>query len=231
MSQLYRLKDLLPDYYDRVFEMQQLMAAEQPVIDDFQFIVDQAVQNEFIVTADSKGLSIFETMYGIQPAAGASIEMRRFHLLTFLALNRPYTFNYLREVLKSLDPESSAELINDLYQLKIDTYLERAGETAELDNFLQQVLPANLDRVANNHVDGNTSGHTYLASGIVPTEVVVITQDYREIAAVAVDANISAGAIPTVMQTIVHDYRETNTINDVPVIKQNQVETEIIEIH
>lgn len=259
MSQLIRLTDLLPDYYDGVYEMHELTAVEQPQLDELQRIVDQVEANEFISIADSQGLSIFEKMYGLKAANGDSIEMRRFRLLMFLSMYRPYTMRYLREVLLSLDPKSTVKLINDRYQLVINTQLEKQGEMAQLDTFLNQILPANLVLEMSNNFNGKSTGNIFMASGIVPTEMVTITQDYNDsteiksivkmsnadiptlnqiitgdyIGSVGVQSTILTANVnvPTMSQLLTADYHDSSSIKNDSDVDQRQVITEIVEIN
>lgn len=230
MSQLIRLTDLLPDYYDGVYEMHELTAVEQPQLDELQRIVDQVEANEFISIADSQGLSIFEEMYGLKADNGDSLEMRRFRLLTFLSMYRPYTMRYLREVLLSLDPKSTVKLINDKYQLIINTQLEKQGEMAKLDTFLMQILPANLILEMSNSYGGYSTGNIFLASGIVPVELVTITQDYNDEADVQSIVTMSNANIPTMQQVVTGDYQGSGQVNSLPSTVQHQVITEVVEI-
>lgn len=231
MSQLIRLTDLLPDYYDGIYEMHELTSVEQPQLDELQRIVDRVEANEFISIADSQGLSIFEEMYGLKADNSDSLEMRRFRLLTFLSMYRPYTMRYLREVLLSLDPKSTIKLINDKYQLVINTRLEKQGEMAQLDTFLAQILPANLVLEMSNNFSGQSTGQIFLASGIVPTEMITITQDYKESTDIQSVALFSNTSVPSMQQIVTEDYQGSGQIDDSPSTVQHQVITEIIEIN
>ena len=259
MSQLIRLTDLLPDYYDGVYEMHELTAVEQPQLDELQRIVEQVEANEFISIANDKGLSIFENMYGLKSSTNDSIDIRRFRLLTFLSMYRPYTIRYLREVLLSLDSSSTVTLIANEYKLIISTGLDGEGEVSELDNFLFQVVPSNLVLEANNSLSGKSVSEIYMYCGIVPTEMITITQDYHESTNIRSDifianANIQTAnqditqdykeatefnsglillntSVPTSGQTLTQDYNAQSEVNGTHKGAQNQVVTEIIEIN
>ncbi len=64
MTEALRLHDLLPDYYEGNVEMDALTSAEQPLIDKLFSSISLALDNQFVPTADSNTLSLYEKMEG-----------------------------------------------------------------------------------------------------------------------------------------------------------------------
>ena len=67
----------MPDYYDGVYEMEELLKAQSKGLYDFHQKSNPTLLNEFIIQADEKGISVFEDQAGIKPDSGANLETRR----------------------------------------------------------------------------------------------------------------------------------------------------------
>ena len=57
----------MPDYYDSVYEMEELLKAQSKGLYQFDEKINRTLLNEFIVQADEKGISVFEDQAGIKP--------------------------------------------------------------------------------------------------------------------------------------------------------------------
>jgi len=56
---MVKLQDYLPEYYDDVYEMQKLVAAEQVDFGNFDDLILRTLLNQFVIQADTDGISIF----------------------------------------------------------------------------------------------------------------------------------------------------------------------------
>lgn len=144
MSQLYRLRALLPDYYNDIFEMQQLVTAEQPVIDAFQEQLERAQNNMFVMLADKAGIAVFESMLNIVPPAGSSLESRRYSILLAMLPPQPLTEPYLREVLRLMNINAQAVIDGPNFSVTVTADPPDKAAAERLNQLLNNYLPANL---------------------------------------------------------------------------------------
>lgn len=141
---MVKLAEYLPDYYDGVREMQRLMEVEQDQADGFDDMATRILMNQFVSTADSNGLSIFENQLGLPTDLGQSLESRRYDIMVRLLPPRPITIWYFRELLTSMD--IPAEVYEDAIRGHVTTMSEAADITPEqikrLRYLLNVMLPA-----------------------------------------------------------------------------------------
>ena len=67
----------MPDYYEGVYEMKELLKSESVTLKDLESSHLRTLLNEFVSTADAKGISLFESQLGIVPDENDTLEMRR----------------------------------------------------------------------------------------------------------------------------------------------------------
>jgi len=143
---MVKLQDYLPDYYDNVYEMQELVAAEQVNFSDFDDLVLRTLLNQFIVQADLEGISIFEDQLGIDANPNDSLETRRYNVLMRMLPPKPITLKYFKELLHTLDIPASVDV--DYAIRNIVTKAKRSeiskDQIKRLKYLLNVYLPANL---------------------------------------------------------------------------------------
>ncbi|WP_047999915.1 putative phage tail protein [Lactiplantibacillus herbarum] len=143
---MVNLADYLPNYYDEVVEMQQLMAAEQVIFDGQGDLVNRLLLNRFVMTADSNGLSLFEYELKIEVTAGESLEERRSNVLLRIMPPQAITIGYLRALVKSLQIPTTITV--DSGKSSVKTFSSATVITPEqvvrLRYLLSVYLPANL---------------------------------------------------------------------------------------
>ena len=76
------LLNYMPDYYNGVYEMEELLKAQGKGLGKFDDDLNRTLFNQFVSKADEKGISVFEDQYGIVPEYGDSLELRRQRVLT-----------------------------------------------------------------------------------------------------------------------------------------------------
>ena len=100
----------MPDYYNGVYEMEELLQAQSKGLYQFDEKINRTLLNEFIAQADEKGISVFEDQAGIKPDLGASLETRRNNVLLRLLPPKPLTTKYLNHLLEIMDLKADVKV-------------------------------------------------------------------------------------------------------------------------
>lgn len=143
---MVKLQDYLPEYYDDVYEMQKLVAAEQVDFSNFDDLILRTLLNQFVIQADEDGISIYEDQLGINPNPNDSLETRRYNVLMHLLPPKPITLRYFNELLHTLHVPAS---INVEYAVRNVIAKAKRSEISKdqikrLKYLLNVYLPANL---------------------------------------------------------------------------------------
>lgn len=96
------LLNYMPDYYNGVYEMEELLKAQGKGLGKFDDDLNRTLFNQFVSKADEKGISVFEDQYGIVPEYGDSLELRRQRVLTRTLTPQPLTIRRLKQIFESL---------------------------------------------------------------------------------------------------------------------------------
>lgn len=142
------LVDLMPDWYANVVEMRELLQAEDHLIDITETNLQIVQNNQFISTANSDVISMYEDLLKISTTPGDPLELRRFRILNKLSIRKPYTKRYLQELISSLDDQINFEMLYDKYQLDIDIDARKVVELDEIKyliDLIRTIVPANMD--------------------------------------------------------------------------------------
>ncbi|GEO64476.1 putative phage tail protein [Companilactobacillus nantensis] len=143
---MVKLQDYLPEYYDDVYEMQKLVAAEQVDFSDFDDLILRTLLNQFVIQADLQGISIYEDQLGINPNPNDSLETRRYDVLMRMLPPKPITLKYFKELLHTLDIPASVDV--DYAIRNVVTNAKRSeiskDQIKRLKYLLNVYLPANL---------------------------------------------------------------------------------------
>jgi len=143
---MVKLQDYLPEYYDDVYEMQKLVAAEQVDFGNFDDLILRTLLNQFVIQADLEGISIFEDQLGIDANPNDSLETRRYNVLMRMLPPKPITLKYFKELLKTLDIPASVDV-----EYAVRNVIAKAKKSEiskdqikRLKYLLNVYLPANL---------------------------------------------------------------------------------------
>lgn len=98
MNNKYELLNYMPDYYEGVYEMEELLKSESLTLKDLEDSHLRTLLNEFVSTADTKGISLFESQLGIVPDENDTLEMRRNKVLIYVLPPRPITIRFFRDM-------------------------------------------------------------------------------------------------------------------------------------
>jgi|GEM_PF-1760239 len=141
------LKSSLPNYYEKIREMNLLMDVENKLFESIKTKMDRILNNQFILTCDIMTLYRYEQMLNIRPdAVTESIEFRRMRVINRLNSRSPFTFWFYQEALDVLfgKENNSLELDYNQYLLNIHIHSFDANAYNEFINHLRITMPANL---------------------------------------------------------------------------------------
>lgn len=162
MAELVRLKNLIPEYYDDIYDMQMLLRVEQYELDGLHTAFLRSQKNMFVLTADEDGISVFEQIFGLD-GTNLTLDTRRYNVLTQMLPPQPITFLYLNNLIQHLNINARLESIDEYHvNLLIDGMSLEDG--ARLDLLLKRMLPANLTYTRIVTRVENTNNTTFVGS-------------------------------------------------------------------
>lgn len=140
----------LIDYYPQVLkefrEFQMLAGTEQEETDQLWGCQYSVLDDQFAATVSEGGAMRWEKILGIVPKATASLQERRFLILTRLAEELPYTVGMLRQQLDALCGAGgyTASVEPGEYTVTVRVALTAKGNYDDVGSLLGRVLPANM---------------------------------------------------------------------------------------
>ena len=141
---------LLIEYLPSVLKdnraFQAIMYAEQPEVFNLFAEIQNALNNQFILTLMEYGVKRWEKMLNITPNATWTIEERRFTILTRLAEQLPYVIRMLEKMLMELCGADGFKILldTDAYTLTVKIALSAKNNFNDVIKMLVRVCPANL---------------------------------------------------------------------------------------
>lgn len=151
-------------------EFQGITGSEQPEFERAWASADDLLNNQFISTAGSMGLSRWEKILGITPKGTDTLEDRRFRIMTRINEDLPYTVPQLRNILETLCGAGnySAEVVEGTYQLIVKIGLAAKNNFSDVEALLDRVVPqnmiVNLLQLYNTHAELGLLTHEQLAA-------------------------------------------------------------------
>lgn len=135
-----------PDYYNGVYEMEELLKAQSKGLYQFDKKINRTLLNEFIIQADEKGVAVFEDQAGIKPDPGASLETRRNNVLLRLLPPKPLTARYLNHLLEIMSLKSKVKVdhAKRLAVVEAESADVLADKVNSMKYMLNITLPANM---------------------------------------------------------------------------------------
>ncbi|MGN1382617.1 MAG: putative phage tail protein [Eubacterium sp.] len=137
----------LPDFLQEYREYQYILdEADQPELDWVDDQLEKDYNNFFVLSADEDGCSRYEKMYGLTPQPSATLEERRFAILSYLNKQLPYTERQLNNILTTLCGEGNftVTLTPSEYSIAVKLGLAAKNNRDSVDDLLHYLLPANL---------------------------------------------------------------------------------------
>ena len=140
------LIDYLPPVIRDYLEMQAIMIAEQPEIEQLWSAWDMVYADQFVLEASVTGISRWEQMLGITPMGTDTLEDRRFRVLSRLNDQLPYTYRALESMLKALcgEDQVSVEVNHAEYAVHVVVEMTSRSNVNDVHELLQRVVPANM---------------------------------------------------------------------------------------
>lgn len=131
----------LPLFVAEYEEMQEITESENPEFRLAIKTVDQAKENQFIISADEEGISRFERLLGIRPKEKATLEDRRKEILARWNDVSVYTYKGLILRLNQLLGVGNYEIYPrfDNYELELE-YRNKTG----FEDYIREIIPAHL---------------------------------------------------------------------------------------
>ena len=123
-----------PNFERKILEFKKIAGAEDMFISDADFERQRVLANQFVLTADANGLSMFENLYGIIPQSTDSLELRRERILIRIQLQPPYTVKFLKLQLDKIIGKGQYELDIDYDKFEISI-----GSVAKNQTYAQEI--------------------------------------------------------------------------------------------
>lgn len=141
-----RISKLQPHYERDVFEFKEIARVESEQLDSVKNQFNKILNNQFVITADSDGVAMFESLYGIIPEDSDSLEFRKERVLNRIQLQPPFTIRYLEQQLDKIIGKGkyTVEMNYDKYTLIINSAAENQAYAQEVAVIVGKVKPANI---------------------------------------------------------------------------------------
>ncbi|WP_313803245.1 putative phage tail protein [Cytobacillus sp.] len=136
----------LPSILRDIKELIEIAQVEKPALEAIWKNIENALNNQFVVSANESGLSRYEKMLKISSPATDSIETRRFRILTRYQEQAPYTWKLLKQLLDNLLGEGQYELKRDVATKTISVKIELTvkGQFDAVVVMLERITPQNM---------------------------------------------------------------------------------------
>lgn len=127
-------------------EFKEIAKAEEPELVFLLDAIERALNNMFIDTADEYGIKRFESMMGITPEEGATLDTRRFKVQIKWNDKIPYTEQELNNLLEALCGQDGYSAIVDgkNFNLTVKVSISNEHNIEEVNSLLDRVVPANI---------------------------------------------------------------------------------------
>lgn len=150
-----KIEEYWPLIVKNTVEFGQIAAAENPEFNRLAKCIYQVLQESFVHDATEYGVKRWESILGINPASGASLDDRKATILTYLSVKVPYTWRVLKQMLVPIlggEDKFVMEYVNDEGKLVLHTDHLDDAMLATVDELLTRVLPQFIEVVRYNHM-------------------------------------------------------------------------------
>lgn len=149
-----KIEEYWPLIVKNTAEFGQIAVAENPEFNNLAECIYRVLCDSFIdADMTEYGVSRWEKMLGITPAAGDTLDDRKTRILTQLSVKIPYTWRVLKQMLLGYLDESQFvfDYINDEGKLVLHTDRISDDKLETINTLLDKVIPANIKVVRYNH--------------------------------------------------------------------------------
>lgn len=178
------LLNYLPDYYNGVYEIEELLKAQGLALSEFDAEQEHALLNQFIVKADEKGIAVFEDEAGIKPEHGDDLETRRNRVLLRLLPPKPLTVRYLNHLMDFMNLKATVSVDSPkrLAVVQAKSLDINAQKVKSIKYMMNLCLPANMIyqvRVSFSEVD--ITDEMYLGLSQISNTFITIPANTRQL--------------------------------------------------
>lgn len=140
------LKFLTPVSRDNA-DVQALAGSETVEMQELWDALCTAFNDQFIRYMTDFGLERWEEIFDVLPRADDTYDDRRTRILTLIAGSRPYTLKRFQEMLDGIFGAGNvkASVDGEKYQFRIDITGTSPSKPADLQNFVEEIVPKNLE--------------------------------------------------------------------------------------
>lgn len=139
-----RLLSYVPHVLRDVKEFITIMSSEQPEVDLLWECLADAMNDQFIPSATTNGVSRWEKLLGISPKKADTLDERKFRVLLRLNERIPYTYRALQRYLGAISEGYDVYLNANAYALLVTIILSEYVMREDLIQALRRMIPANL---------------------------------------------------------------------------------------
>jgi len=141
-----RIIDYIPPILQGVREFQVIAKTEQADFESAWEAANNLLDNNFIATADTLGVSRWESILGIAPRGTDTLDERKFAILAAIEAQAPYTMRQLEFQLAFLcGPDGYIVMLDhNNYFLKVLVELTARRNFDAVKELLENIVPANL---------------------------------------------------------------------------------------
>lgn len=140
------LQDYLPPVLLTTCEFPLLCQGEQPEFDALAVGVTEVLDAQFVMSAPLRGIERYEKVFGLLAKDTATLDERRFAILSKMNAQLPYTVRSLRRMLTALCGEDgySLEIDHNQYTLFVKMPVSDLQKLQAVRDMLHIVVPANM---------------------------------------------------------------------------------------
>jgi len=163
------IADYLPPVFKGFHAFMGIVDGEQVAVEALWDAVQQALEEQFIETAEENGLSRWEKALGITSRASEDYAERRFRILAVMSSQLPYTIRELEKRLVFLCTQDGyeVELDHENFSLSVSVALEARSSLETVQKLLEKMVPANIvvsaDLKYNQHLHWSVWTHQALS--------------------------------------------------------------------
>lgn len=138
--------EYLPQVFSEVREMIVHAESQKPELESLWAANDNAYSDQFLYTMTENGVKRWESILGIQPMGGDTLEDRRFRIINKINAQLPYTFRMLEAHLNQLCGKDGYTMSYnpDTWTLRIRVALTRKSQLNAVREIIEEMIPVNL---------------------------------------------------------------------------------------
>jgi hypothetical protein len=160
----------LPDYYEKVRDMNELAATESIELDAMAAAIQQLLEDQFVLTASMDAIRRREQMLGIHAdPESESLNFRRRRLINRYSTKPPFTRHWLQQQLDRLVGPGMTIVSVDPQQfmLTITANIDNANVFREIIHTVEAVKPANMIYQQNTSIQSVVGLEEHIAKQVI----------------------------------------------------------------